>query len=130
MEYQRTTGNKYVLPTTVYNRTVWVIRDYYRMCEELHDIATGTPDREDTAVQKGKNASEVDAKAIARERMRDQVVLIEESLANIPEEYQKGVWENITERKAFPRDAARGTYARYKSKMIYEVAKKSGLFQE
>ena len=123
MEYQRKKNNKYILPATVYNQTVWIIRDYYRMCEELHNIAVSSPDRDEGPSAKGSVGNGVASKVIAREKLHDQIKVIEDSLAKIPPEYQRGVWESIVKRKAYPLDAARVTYARYKSKMIYDVAK-------
>ena len=37
-DYQPTKNNKYLLPTAVWNQTVWMIRDYDRMKEKADDV--------------------------------------------------------------------------------------------
>lgn len=44
------------------------------------------------------------------------------ALETIPHEYRKGVYENLTDNKPFPLDAAEVTYRRYRSKFIRAVA--------
>jgi hypothetical protein len=44
------------------------------------------------------------------------------ALETIPKEYRKGVYENLTDGKAFPLDASEVTYRRYRSKFIRSVA--------
>lgn len=62
--------------------------------------------------------------AIRLERIYSRIKAIEEAKKEIPEEYIKGVWQNILYAAPFPHDAGRATYSRYKSKFVYEVAKK------
>ena len=38
-DYQRQRNNKYLLPNTVYHKTIWTIRDYYRVKESLNSLA-------------------------------------------------------------------------------------------
>lgn len=121
-DYQRTRGNKYILPTAVYHQTIWIIRDYYRMQEELDDILLESPAPPDGMPSGGVKISDAVVKAERREYMLKKVSAIETALKHIPKEYRTGVWENIYKRRAFPNDAARATYARWKSLMIYEVA--------
>ena len=64
---------------------------------------------------------------IKRDKYFNYVKIIEESLNVIPTEYQKGVWDNVTKYKAYPLDADRSTYGRYKSKFIHEVAERFDL---
>ena len=44
------------------------------------------------------------------------------ALETIPEEYRKGVYDNLTDGKAFPLDASEVTYRRYRSRFIRAVA--------
>ena len=97
--YQRKT-RKYTLPTAVYNATVWQIRDYYRL-KEAFDGA------DDKSIM-------VDVKTV--------IDGIDNAMEHIPEEYRKGVWDNIMFQSAYPLDASRATYGRHKSAFIFEVA--------
>lgn len=122
-DYNRKKG-KYILPYSVYHQTLWIIRDYDRMREELHDIATSSPAPPD-GLPKGSNISdEVFKKVKKREALYEKVSAIESELKLIPAEYREAVWKNIQTRKPFPLDAGRATYSRYKSRYIYKVAEK------
>lgn len=97
--YQRK-NRKYTLPTAVYNATVWQIRDYYRL-KEAFDSA--------------------DDKTIMC-NVKTVLDGIEDAIERIPQEYRKGVWDNIMFQSAYPLDASRATYGRYKTSFIYDVA--------
>ena len=62
-------------------------------------------------------------KAIRRETMLSTVRVIEKKKQMIPKEYRDGVWNNILFGTAYPDDADRSTYGRYKSKFVYSVAR-------
>lgn len=96
---------KYILPRTVYHQTVWRIRDYYRMKERAEE--TQEPEK--------------------RRRYQEWVEKVDDALQRLPEEYRRAVWENIQHGQAFPLDADRSTYGRYKSKFIFFVAERFDL---
>lgn len=122
-DYQRVKG-KYILPRTVYNQTIWIIRDYERMCDELNDILLSSPAPPDGMPRGSGNSNEVAAKVEKREKLLGTTLVIESCLKRIPGEYREGVWRNIQCKSPFPLDANRSTYVRHKSKFICEVAKK------
>lgn len=101
--YQRQRKNKYILPTAVYNHTIWQIRDYRRLKEALVILP---PD--DEAVDGIKRITDV----------------IEAGINEVPAEYRRGVWDSIQERKRFPLDADRSTYGRYKAMFVRYVAER------
>lgn len=124
-DYQRQKNNKYILPRAVYHKTLWQIRDYYRLKEEaegiLHEsapVSDGTP--RGTAI-----GDPVHAKAVRREEALRVIKVIEDEISRIPDEYQKGVWDSIQYGSRYPDDAALSTYGLWKSRYIYMVA--SGL---
>ena len=122
-EYQRQKNNKYILPTAVYNHTIWQIRDYRRLKEALAAIPQESPEPLDGMPRgRGGVGDPVYAKAVKMAAIRRVVDAIESELKAIPSEYRRGVWESIQERKRFPNDADRSTYGRYKSKYVYSVA--------
>lgn len=122
-DYQRMKNNKYQLPNAVYHTTIWIIRDYERMLGEANDILLESPSPSDGMPRGGRLVDEVNEKSDKRAKYLRKILAIEKAMKRIPDEYQKGVWENITKHKAYPKDASRSTYSRNKSKLIYHVAK-------
>lgn len=119
-DYQR--KSKYLLPTPVYHQILWQIRDYYRLKDMAEAILDERPGPGDGMPHGSPSANGVFIKATRRMELTRITDMIEKALAEIPKEYQKGVWNNILYRTAFPQDADRTTYARYKSRMIYQIA--------
>ena len=125
-DYQR--KGKYILPKAVYHQVLWKIRDYYRLEEEAKRLlelcgvqytdmprgSTSSYDKIGNIVQK-------------REEIHKTIHKIDDCLLYIPSEYRKGIWDNIHYQKAFPLDADRSTYGRYKSLYIYLLAKRFNL---
>lgn len=127
-DYQRRTG-KYKVSRTVYHQALWYIRDYYRLKENLNSISTLSPILVDDMPksQTNKTSDKVFSLVMKREKYADKIRIIERAFRLIPEEYRKGVWNNIHFNKCFPMDAHRVTYSNYKSKVIYLVAKELNL---
>lgn len=127
-DYQRQKNNKYQLPNTVYHKTIWAIRDYYRVKEMLDAIADTSVgisyDRD--RVQTSGNSDAVFNAALKYSEAKQLVACIEKAREKMPDEYQLGVWNNILFYNAFPCDADRSTYGRIKSKFVYDVAEGLG----
>lgn len=121
-DYQRQKNNKYILPRALYHQTLWQIRDYYRLQEKAKNILYESPAPPDGMPKGGDIGDEVSTKSIRRELVTDTIRVIEECLKQIPEEYRAGIWNNIQFDAAFPSDAHRSTYGRYKSMYVYTVA--------
>ena len=128
-EYQRK-KTKYILPDAVYFQVIWQIRDYYRLkdmadaiCEESAGMGDGMP-------HGSPSPDGVFNKAVRRMELTKITSVIESELETIPKEYRQGVWNNILYRASFPHDADRVTYARYKSRFIYQIAVHEGLYKE
>lgn len=127
-DYQRQKNNKYQLPYTVYHKTLWSIRDYYRVKETLNsvaDTAVGIAYDKDK-VQTSGNSDVVFNAATRYGEAKHMVECIERARESMPVEYQQGVWNNILFDNPFPRDADRTTYGRVKSKFVYAVAEGLG----
>lgn len=127
-DYQRQKNNKYQLPTTVYHKTLWSIRDYYRVKETLNSLADTSLgiayDRD--KVQTSGNSDVVFNAAIKYGEAKTLIDCIDKARNKMPDEYQQGVWNNILFYNSFPRDADRSTYGRVKSKFIFDVAEGLG----
>lgn len=128
-DYQRKINNRYKLPKAIYHQTLWIIRDYERIKRQLENILSCSKSNNDinSYIQTNFVGNPVLNEIIKRDKYFNYVKIIEESLDIIPIEYQKGVWDNITKYKAYPQDADRSTYGRYKGKFIHEVAERFDL---
>ena len=126
-DYQRKKNNKYILPYAVYMQTVWIIRDYPRMKEEAQAILEESPPPPDGQPRGTGKGDDVFSKAARREDLLRKTKAIEYALGTVPKEYRFGVWLNVIERRAFPRDAGRSTYGKWKSRFVFEVAVRLGI---
>lgn len=128
-DYQRKINNRYKLPKAIYHQTLWIIRDYERVKKQLENTLNCSNSNKDinSFIQTNRTSNPVLNEVIKRDKYFNYVKIIEKSLNVIPTEYQKGVWDNITKYKAYPLDADRSTYGRYKSKFIHEVAERFDL---
>lgn len=122
-EYQRRT-TKYILPGNLYMQTVYLIRDYHRMVEEAEAIIEESPAPPDGQPRGTAPSNPVEQKVMRRDKYLHIIEIIQEAKAEIPKEYRTGVWMNLMYTEPFPEDADRTTYGRYKSRFVYEVAKK------
>ena len=129
-EYQRSKNNKYILPASVYNQTIWLIRDYQRMKDEAEALLEDSPKPQDGMPHGSPSPDGVVNKVIQRDRYLTKCSAIERALASIPQEYRQGVWDSILFHTRYPANADRTTYGVYKSRMIYTVAKELGMITE
>lgn len=121
--YQRQKNNRYILPTAVWNKTIWQIRDYYRLKEARDDIIYQRG--ADDGMPHGSGTGDPTfQKAEKLSRVTDVVKAIEDALKQIPQEYRKGVWDNVQFRSPYPDDAARRTYGRMKARFVFLVARR------
>lgn len=122
-DYQRRKNNKYYLPKSVYHRTLWVIRDYERMKEEVESLVEISGVNTDGMPRGNEASDQVSRMVIKRCDLLKDVNVIDMALELIPEEYRVGVWNNIQYNKAYPTYAAVRTFAMYKAIFIHSVAK-------
>ncbi len=113
---------KYRLPNEVYKRAIWTIKDYPRRKAEYEAILEASPPPLDGAPRGTVLADSTAKKAIKLSEISRELSAVEKGLEAIPEEYRKGIWENIVNRKAFPDYAHRDTYKRWKQRYVYRVA--------
>ena len=120
-------NSKYLLPAPVYFKVIWEIRDYYRMKDMADAILEESPPPSDGMPHGTPSPDGVYNKASRRMYITMILDIIDDELVSIPKEYRRGVWNNIMYKTSFPKDANRGTYSRYKSRMIYNIAQRQGL---
>lgn len=110
-------------------RVLYQIRDYDRMKAERLEILYSTPFR-DGQPRKSGARSDTETRALRLEKVEENCRAVELALGKIPEEYRKGVMENICEATPFPFDAGYSTYKRYRQRMVWWTAKFMGLCDE
>ena len=132
-EWQQKKLKEYVLPKTVYYQALWAVRDLERMRETLIEL------NED--VEEGLNGIAFDRKigntntiSMPTEKKAIRLVDLEEKIKNIenainlmPEEYQKGVLNNVINKELYDNSAHENTWKKWKQRFIYNVAKNLGL---
>lgn len=121
-DYQPYKNNKYLLPQPLYRQTLAFIRDYNRKLTEYNNIGEESPPPPDGMPRGSQTGNPTERDGIRRAELRDGIKAIEDALTMIPEEYRKGVWQNIMEARRYPDDAGIATYKRYKQRFIYYVA--------
>lgn len=126
-DYQKKKNNPYYLPRTLYRRVLSVIRDYDRQKREINDILYGTAERDGIAVAGGKTGNPTENAAIRLAQYENDIEAVEQALAQLPEEYRKGVFNNIRLGERFPDEAHYVTWWRWKQRFVWCVAKNLNL---
>lgn len=122
-DYQPYKNNKYLLPKSLYKRTLALIRDYYRMEKEHDNIGDESPPPPDGMPRGSGTGNPTERDGIRRAVLKSEIKAIDTAREMIPEEYRDGVWFNIVGDMRYPENADRVTYSRYKQRFIYQVAK-------
>lgn len=123
-DYQAKKNNPYILPKPLYMQVLWLIRDYDRMLEEYQGAIDGSPNPPDGQPRGASLVNSTEQKALRRAELWFKIEAIDRALSTIPEEYRRGIWNNIVYWRQYPLDAGRATYARHKQKFVYRIAKK------
>ena len=128
-DYQRLTRNPYRLEHGLWMQTLWLIRRYEHLKDE-YNLRIDEGMSPDTGVvpsgKTNKTGDPTSLKAMKLAEISKQIMAIEKSKSMIPEEYIRGVWNNIMVGAPYPRDADPRTYGRYKSRFVYMVAENMG----
>jgi len=120
-DYQKKKNNPWRLPKYLYKQTLNLIRDYHRLKEEYEDALHSSP-QDSSGGRSSMPGDPTGAKVIKLEKLYERIQAIEKAKREIPEEYMQGVWNSIVHGAAYPADADRTTYWRYKAKFVYQVA--------
>ena len=121
--YQVKKNNDCKLPHELYMSILYLVRYYDKMRLKADVILHSSP-----LIMSHTNynsfADPTATKAIQRAEITRVCDAIDAALEEIPPEYRKGVMNNICGRKPFPIDAGEATYGRWRSRLIYGIAKK------
>ena len=121
--YQRMKNNKYYLPSNLYRRMLYLMRDYDRLRNVYQDILYETPSPEEpTGIQRNRISDPVTAKVVRREKIWVYLEVIDQSSLEVPECYRGAVLAHLKYGEPFPCFADRKTWFSWQAKLLYSVA--------
>lgn len=122
-DYQRKTNNPHLLPKTVYNRVLWLIRDYERMKAERNEIIHGYSCEQDGLPHGSETGNPTMDKALKLETLGREMEAVEQALLLVDEDMRNGIINNICYQVPYPYYPSESTWLRRKKKFIHDVAK-------
>ncbi|MBO5163231.1 MAG: hypothetical protein J6B75_02130 [Ruminococcus sp.] len=120
-DYQRKKNNSYKLPHNLYMRMLYLVRDYERIKSQRADILHSTPVNDGQPHTSLSNPTEI--KGIKLAMLDNECSAIEKALDDIPQEYRKGIIDNICYGSPYPYTAHRNTYSYWRTRLLNMVAK-------
>lgn len=124
--YQPKKNNPYRLPHNVYMQCLYAVRDYDRLCKEREELLYSSPAHDGQPTAPGIS-DPVASIVMRREAISKQCEDVEQALIQVPEEYRRGVMNNILYQCGYPLDAGEATYKRWRCRFVYYVAIQKGL---
>lgn len=109
--------NRYLLPTDLYRRMVYTVKD----CDRMRSVWTETSSMRCIDVMRPDFG-------FFREQVSRNIESVERGLNEIPEEYRDGVLRHLQLGVPFPDSADGRTWRKYQSLYIYHVAVNLGEF--
>lgn len=119
--YQRQKNNPYKTPHNLYMRMLYLVRDYERIKAERADILCSSPAHDGQPHTGLSNPTE--NKAIKLAMLSQDCEAVEKALQDVPEEYRKGIMDNICYGAPYPYTAHRNTYSYWRTRLLNTVAK-------
>ena len=113
---------EYKLEKEIYYETLWFVRQYPKLLREREAILGGKG--QSYGYPRGTEIG--DPTAITADkllRIDEKIKPIEKALSKVPQEYQKGLMDNIIRRKRYPDYADTSTWKRWRRRFLYWVAK-------
>ena len=102
--------------------TLAFIRDYPRKVKEYQSLIEESPPPPDGQPRGSGIGKPTERDGIRRAELREAINAVESAMKQVPNEYRKGVWDNILLGRRYPDDAHPRTYRTYKQRFIYYVA--------
>ena len=123
--YQRQKNNPYKLPHNLYMRILYLVRDYERLRSVRKDIIHGSPSSDGMPHTGLGNPTE--NKGIKLAALDTDISAIERAIEAVPQEYRKGIMDNICYGSPYPYTAHRNTYSYWRTRMLNSIARNLGL---
>lgn len=110
----------YKLSKDAYHETIWFIRQYRAYKQEYRSLIDLRGMKYEMKIRSG--LSDPTFEAVRRtERVKGKIDAIERGFSQIPEEYRKGIFENIITKKPYPDFADTSTWKRWKRRVVWYV---------
>ena len=122
-DYQQQKGNPYLLPKTVYHRTLWVIRDYERLKAERNEILYSYSCEQDGLPHGSGVGNPTEDKALKLAQIGRDMEAVEQALLLVDDDMRNGIMNSICYQVPYPYYPSRWTWQRKKQRFIHEVAK-------
>lgn len=116
--------NKYWIPHNQYMQTLYFIRSYDELIEMHDDIIEEMKSVSDLdGMPHADNITDSTAlKASKVEQYKDDILIIENAIATLPEDYQLPVWKNVMYRERWPDTMSVRHWSKWKYKFVHKVA--------
>ena len=112
----------YKLTKEAYQETIWFIRRYPQFEKQHRNLIDLRSIDYDKITGSGSGYSDPVAAAVIRaERVKKKISAIDNGLLMVPEEYRKGLVDNIIKKKPYPYFADTSTWKRWKRRFVYWV---------
>lgn len=121
-DYQKQKSNPYLLPKTVYHRTLWVIRDYERMKAERNEILYSYSCEQDGMPHGSDVGNPTEVKALKLEQISKDMEAVEQALLTVDDDMRNGIINNICYQVPYPYYPSLSTWIRRKRKFMHDVA--------
>ena len=102
-------------------RAYWLIRDYTNIKKRL-EVLDGYSGGHDGPAASGSKESITERTAAKRAELSKHTDIVDKAIEQLPEEYRKGVWDNMVSKKPLPDTAGPKTWKRYKQQFVWYVA--------
>lgn len=128
-EYQRNKNNPYKLPHNVYMQVLYAVRDYDRLRDVYQNNLYNSSSAPDGTPHSTGPGDPTQNRALRMYSVGRQIESVEQALVIVPNEYRRGIIDNIKYRCGYPVDvpAHPVTWSRWRSKFLWQVAKNMGL---
>lgn len=121
-EYIPKRSDQYTLPKNVYYQALYAVRDYARLRNEYNEMLyrSSTPDGQPHSTMPGDPTGRL---AVRISELSDKLTAIDRALHMIPEEYRRGVADNVMYGCRYPYTACMKTWSNYRRKFLFYTAK-------
>lgn len=114
------------LPRPVYSQIEWILRDYDRL-KELSQQASAAEEAEDAIVFYAAECMGLTPQSVIDEAA-SKLAAIDRALLVLPEEYRKGVFENMAYKRRLPDEASENTWKKWKRLFVESLARELNLY--
>ncbi len=126
-EWQQTKMQEYIMPNAVYYQSIWAVRDYERMIEQMKRLESKCDQAQGMSIVSDSANSYVirrpsEDRALEIAVMKERVEGIKAALLKVPIEYRSCIISNIVNKNpgyTFPNKVWR----MWKQRFLYDVAK-------